>query len=318
MSGAGPAADENGGVYFATGDGTYNGATDFGDSVVSLRLSAGKIQVQDWYTPQNQEDLKNNDVDLGSGGAVLLPGSHLLLAGGKEGRMYLVDREHMGKGAHSLHSMQVTHLHDGDNYYNIHGTPVLWPRAGEIFVYINGEENPISQYKLVADAAPGGAGWKFDSDTPFRSTRDCPTKPNCVSSPYPNFPNGLFGQVTRDPTWMPGGFLSLSANGTADGSGVLWIAMPFASNANRQVVLGVLRALDASDVSKPELWDSENTGNGNDRLGQFAKFCPPTVANGKVYVATFQQETIGHDGVHRPTPPPGDQPALAIYELKQH
>ena len=77
--------------------------------------------------------------------------------------------------------------------------------------------------------------------------------------------------MTRDPTWMPGGFLSLSANGAADGSGVLWITMPFASNANRQVVLGVLRALDASDVSKPELWDSENTGNGNDRLGQFAQ-----------------------------------------------
>ena len=158
MSGAGPAADESGGVYVATGDGTYNGTTDFGDSVVALRLSAGKIQVQDWYTPQNQEDLKNNDVDLGSGGAVLLPDSHLLLAGGKEGRMYLVDRDHMGKGAHSLHSVQVTHLHDGENYYNIHGTPVLWPRAGEIFVYINGEENPISQYKLVADAAVRRSG----------------------------------------------------------------------------------------------------------------------------------------------------------------
>jgi hypothetical protein len=316
MSGAGPAADGSGNVYFATGDGTYHAATDFGDSVVKIKLSAGKIQVQDWYTPQNQEALKNNDVDLGSGGAVLLPNSHLLLAGGKEGRLYLIDRDDMGKGvSQSLHSFQVTHVHDGQNYYNIHGTPVLWPQGGEIFVYINGEENPIKQYKLVPDPA---TGWKFDSDTPFRSSADCPTKPNCVASPYPNFPQGMFGQATRDPTWMPGGFLSLSANGNDNASGILWVAMPYAVNANLQVARGVLRALDASDVSKPQLWDSENSGNDNDRLGQFAKFCPPAVANGKVYVATFQQETIGHDGVHRPTPPPGDQPALAIYGLKPH
>ena len=114
---------------------------------------------------------------------------------------------------------------------------------------------------------------------------------------------------------MPGGFLSLSANGTADATGIVWATMPYSANANRAVVRGVLRAFDASDVSKPQLWDSENTGNPNDRLGQFAKFCPPTVANGKVYVAAFQEETIRADGVHRKRAD-GDQPALAIYGSK--
>jgi hypothetical protein len=88
--------------------------------------------------------------------------------------------------------------------------------------------------------------------------------------------------------------------------------MPFDDNANRQVVRGILRAFDASDVSKGELWDSEGTGRDNDRLGQFAKYCPPVVANGKVYVATFQQETILATGAHLKTTV-GDQPALVIY-----
>ena len=132
------------------------------------------------------------------------------------------------------------------------------------------------------------------------------------SAPYPNFPIGEFVPTRSDPIWMPGGFLTLSANGTTDGTGVMWVAMPFAANANHMVVRGILRAYDASDVSKGEIWDSESTGNDNDRLGQFAKFCPPTVANGKVYVATSQQEAVLSTGRHIKTEG-GDQPALVIY-----
>jgi len=320
MSGEGLSADDQGNVYFATANGTYNGTTDFGDTVVKAKVLGGKIQVQDWYTPKNQDFLKANDVDLGSGGVVVVPNSHLLIAGGKEGRLFLIDRDQMGQGQNlALQSFQVTHdpdlrFQDAFIFYNIHGSAIIWPRPNEMFVYMNGEENPIKQYRLIPDTTPGAAGWKFDAALPFKSSENCPTKPNCVASPYPNFPTGLFGQA-RDEVWMPGGSMSLSANGDADDSGILWITMPYASNANHAVVRGVLRALDASDVSKAELWDSENTGNTNDRLGQFAKFCPPTIANGKVYVGTFQQETIGHDGVHRPSLG-GDQPALAIYGLK--
>jgi len=92
--------------------------------------------------------------------------------------------------------------------------------------------------------------------------------------------------------------------------------MPFAENANRAVVRGVLRAFDATDVSKAELWDSEQSGN--DGLGFFAKFNPPVVANGKVFVAAFQQETIEtNTGIHSKAPG-GLMPALAIYGLKTH
>jgi hypothetical protein len=91
--------------------------------------------------------------------------------------------------------------------------------------------------------------------------------------------------------------------------------MPYASNANKRVVRGVLRAFDASNVSQ-ELWESEDTGDQDDRLGQFAKNVPPVVANGKVYMAVFHAETVREaDEVHSKLTG-GDQPALVIYGLK--
>lgn len=342
MSGHGPAEDD-GNIYFVTGDGTYNPTNnDYGNSVVRTKLVNGKIEVQDWYAPQNRDRLKKDDADLGSVGAVPVPDSHLLLAGGKEGRMYLIDRDEMGKGtASSLDSFQVTHApfppgrcndphavpHEC-HYYNLHGAPVIWPRSAQskhMFVYINGEEDPLKQYKLVADTGPGAPGWTFEASAgprnrfdplePFASSCQRPGTVDCVSAPYPNFPAGLFNPSRTDMVWMPGGFLSLSADGDKDGTGIVWVNMPYASNANKRVVRGVLRAFDASNVSQ-ELWESEDTGDQDDRLGQFAKNVPPVVANGKVYMAVFHAETVREaDEVHSKLTG-GDQPALVIYGLK--
>lgn len=306
MSGEGPAADDSGNIYVVTGNGSYDGKTEFSDSVVKLNLNGGRLSVVDWFTPQNQDVLKDHDYDLGSGGVALIPGTHLALAGGKEGRMYLLDSNNLGKGAtQSLHSLQVTHDPVVANSlgYNIHGTPVVWPRPNEIYVYVMGEEDPLKQYRLVPDPTQG---WKFDSDSPFRVSS--------ATAPYQDYPTGLFSPTRNAAVWMPGGFLTISANGTNDDSGIVWVNMPYDDNANHKVVRGVLRAFDASDVSKTELWDSESTGRDNDRLGQFAKFAPPVVANGKVYVGTFQAETILADNRHVKANV-GDQPALVIYGL---
>jgi hypothetical protein len=317
MSGEGPAAEGNGSVYFVTGDGTYDVSQvnfrNLGNSAVRVKLVGGKIQVQDWYSPQNRQDLQKLDADLGSAGIVLVPNSHLLLAGGKEGRMYLIDRNAMGRGdTPSLHSFQVTNApiprvahpaHPGDTlFWNLHGAPVVWPLAGQMFVYVVGEEDHLKQYKLVPDAGP--AQWKFPSDAPFK------TSP--ISAPLP--PAGTPNDKTRNEIVMPGGFITVSSNGTNANSGIVWVTMPFRNNANREVVLGILRAFDASDVSKPQLWSTEESGDAADRLGMFAKFNPPTVANGKVYVATFQQERIDN-GAHKKLEG-GDQPALVIFGPK--
>jgi hypothetical protein len=321
MSGQGPAADDAGNIYLVTGDGTSNGTTDFGNSVLNIKLAAGKIQIQDWFTPPNSAELKAFDADLGSGGAVPVPNSHLLLAGGKEGRMYLLDRNDMGHGAKAaLHDFQVTNnplnrvatpVQPQDIvFWNIHGSPVIWPRPNEIFVYLMGEEDHLKQYKLIPETGAGGAGWKFESDAP-------PFKTSLESAPLPNPPNGLPNTKNRGNVWMPGGFLSVSADADKEGTGIVWVTMPFGENANMTVVRGVLRAFDASDVSngtKGQLWSSEDNAIPTDSLGMFAKFCPPTVANGKVYVATFQQERVDN-GIHEKMPG-GDQPALAIYGPK--
>jgi hypothetical protein len=308
MSGEGPAADAAGNVYVATGNGSFDGHTEFGDSVLKLKLDGGRLNILDWFTPQDQVVLKDNDFDLGSGGVALIPGTHLAIAGGKEGRIYLLDTDRLGKGSAALlHSIQVTHdpVVSHSLGYNIHGTAVVWPRNDDIFVYLMAEEDPLKQYRLIRDTSAEG-GWRFETDSPYRVSG--------VSAPYPNYPAGMFSPTRNAPVWMPGGFLSLSANGTDDHTGVLWVNMPFDDNANKRVVRGVLRAFNASDVSQPELWDSENTGRDSDRLGQFAKFAPPTVANGKVYVGTFQAETILENS-HRVKATLGDQPALVIYGL---
>jgi hypothetical protein len=316
MSGQGPALADGGSIYLSTGDGTYDPPRrDFGNSVLRLKLVASKFQVQDWYSPQNRDVLKLEDADLGAMAPVPLPNSHLLVAGGKEGRLYLIDRQKMGQGvATSVDSFQATPPKDGHHYYNLHGAPVAWVLPGQTFLYVNGEEDHLKQYKLVSD--PGPAGLKFESTTPRAPFQPLdPFAKSVQRAPYPNFPDGLFGQQNREMVWMPGGFLSLSADGIKADTGIIWVTMPYANQANRFVVRGVLRAFDAADVSRPQLWDSESTGNGNDRLGQFARFCPPTVANGKVYVATFHAEVIGTDNVHHKAPG-GDQPALVIYGLK--
>ena len=85
---------------------------------------------------------------------------------------------------------------------------------------------------------------------------------------------------------MPGGMLALSANGNKAGTGILWAVVPLDGDANQQRgVKGIVLALDAQDVIRT-LWTSEQFAE-RDRLGLFAKFTPPLVADGKVFVATY-------------------------------
>ncbi len=107
-SGNGPAADPAGNLYVLTGnaDVVTNNASlnlnDYGDSFLKLSTSNG-LNLVDYFTPFNQAYLNTDDQDLASGGGLVLPdevGSaahpHLLVGCGKEGRIYLVDRDNMG------------------------------------------------------------------------------------------------------------------------------------------------------------------------------------------------------------------------------
>lgn len=106
QSDAGPAADKQGNVFLATGNGDFNVASnsnggDYGDSALKLRLEHGGMAVRDYFTPYNEKELNAKDDDLGSQGPVLFddasgPHKHLLVVAGKEGRLYLIDRDRMG------------------------------------------------------------------------------------------------------------------------------------------------------------------------------------------------------------------------------
>ena len=88
--------------------------------------------------------------------------------------------------------------------------------------------------------------------------------------------------------WMPGGIISVSSNGSTPGTGIVWVVVPANGDANSyRGVKGMLLALNAEDVSK-ELWRSQGHGlelsDTPDSLGLIARFAPPTIANGKVFV----------------------------------
>jgi len=105
QSGAAPAADANGNIYVVTGNGTFDadrGGADLSQSVVKLSTNNG-LSVADYFTPFNADALSVQDLDLGSSGALLLPDvagppahPRLLVTGSKEGRLYVLDRDHMG------------------------------------------------------------------------------------------------------------------------------------------------------------------------------------------------------------------------------
>ena len=105
MGGDGPAADTKGNLFVVTGDGVFDydvGGLDYGDSVLRLNLAGSNFVVSDYFTPFNQADLLANDLDLGSSGLVLLPDQagpfpHLGVVAGKQGMIYLVNRDSLGQ-----------------------------------------------------------------------------------------------------------------------------------------------------------------------------------------------------------------------------
>jgi len=264
MSGAGPAVDTNGNIYVSVGNGSvgYNDdprdPINRGESYLKLTRSGSVLNVASWFTPYDWPYLEANDLDLGSAGVLLIPGTSLLFSGSKEGRAYLVNRDNMGGLSFSdadtniVQSFQVTAA-SGAN--NIHGSPVWWDGPDGSYAYVQGESDYLRQYKF--DRASGTF-----------------LLPSYAQSPS-----------TAPIGGMPGGFLCVSANGMTPGSGIVWASHPFSGNAQGQVRPGILHAYDAQNVAN-ELWNSEMV-SARDSVGNFAKYCPPVVANGKLYLATF-------------------------------
>jgi len=265
MSGQGPAADASGNIYLSTGNGSVDTAVLTNRAMSFLKLSASSLNVMSWFTPFNWSFLNGGDWDLGAGGIMLIPGTTLAIGGGKSSstvaaNLYVVNRDNMGglSGSSSgdtniVQSIPVTPTGLGVNH--IHGAPVWWDGPDGSYTYIWGESDRLHQYK-------------------FDRINGVFFLPAYSQSPTPAWVNG-----------MTGGMLAISANGTNAGTGILWASHQFTGDANQAVRPGILHAYDAQNVTN-ELWNSEQY-SARDSVGKYAKFVPPTVANGKVYLATF-------------------------------
>jgi hypothetical protein len=250
QAGWGPAADASGHVYVATGNGDWDASrreANYGDSYLKLSPT---LAVDDWFTPWNQADLLD-DQDLGATGLMLIPGSRLLVGGDKQGTLYLLRQDAMGH--YNRHGdTQIVQRFQATKG-PIHGGTVFWDGPSGAQVYVWSANDGLKAFSLSSGI--------------FQTT---PASQSTVTIP----PNGF-----------PGGMLALSANGSTAGSGIVWALCPYSGDASTGAASGILRAFDASDVSK-ELWNSRQDASRDD-VGTFAKFNTPTIANGKVYVPTF-------------------------------
>jgi hypothetical protein len=159
MGGGAPAVDSAGNLFFITGNGTFDantGGSNYGDSVVRLSTASG-FSVADYFTPLDEASLDANDTDFGSGAATLLvdqptgPVTHLLIGGGKEGNLFLLNRDNLGKfNSSSNNVIQTINLSNP-----IFATPVFWQNN----LYVAGI-GPLKQYAF--NSATG-----LFSGTPF-------------------------------------------------------------------------------------------------------------------------------------------------------
>ncbi|HZR41219.1 MAG TPA: hypothetical protein VFB12_13945, partial [Ktedonobacteraceae bacterium] len=259
QAGQGPSTDGNGNIYVITGNGLWKpDGSVFTDTIIKLNFS--DLRVLDWFTPFNSQHLTDTDSDLGSSGTLLLPGTDLVMGGGKESKLYLLHAMHMGHFDAKTDDGRTAqwfyiHLPDAATHH-IHGGPVCWDGPDGLCVYVWVENDGAKAFRF--------ANGHFD----VTSTSQGPLgKPISQGKPLP----------VSDTLGMPGGALSLSANGQNAGSGIVWASHPHnqqaAKDANQHVVPGILRAYDAGNLSN-ELWNSEM--DSNDSIGNFAKFNPPT------------------------------------------
>jgi hypothetical protein len=271
MSGYGLAADGKGHLYFSTGNttpGIYDSVTNLAESVIKLSDKLDKVD--DFFTPTDESGLDGNDNDLGSGGAMVLPDQpgptpHLVVDAGKDGRLFIVNRDTGKMGG----------FHNPDKSLSV-PTDACWCGPS----YFKGSDGVG---RVVSSGGARVRLWKVD-------TSASPALLPEASAPV-------------DSGQDPGFFTSVSSLGTRHDSAIIW-AVGRAVGADDHLTLYAFDA-KASGASLNQLWSGEggtwpNTG-GNANV-------VPTVANGRVYVASYKQlrifGLIDHDHP-RESPEPG-------------
>lgn len=257
MSGAGPAADTNGNVYLLTGNGRFEttlnssgfpSGGDYGNSFVKISSNAGTLSVSDYFAMSNEVAESTNDEDLGSGGIMLLPDQkdgggtvrHLAVGAGKDGILYVVNRDSLGKFNSSKNNIwqELDSALGGD----VRSSPAYF--NGTVYYGPNG--GPLLAFTM--------------------SNAQLPSQPSSQTSTQ-------FGYPGTSPV--------VSANGSSNA--IVW--------AYENAGTAVLHAYSAGNLAT-ELYNSNQAANGRDHFGAGNKFIVPTVADGKVFVATTNSVAV--------------------------
>jgi hypothetical protein len=272
-SNSGPAADANGVIYAMSANGVFDttltaggfpSGNDYGNSILKLTATSGNtMAVLDYFTMYNANPESADDLDLGSGGLLLLPDQldasgnarHLAVGAGKDANLYVVDRDNLGK-FNTTSNMNAYQFFAGafpssGCAAGVYGAPVYFNGM----VYTDAVGDFIRGYRLAAAKFPA---------------------------------QGATVTVTTQTSQVfcyPGPPLSVSANGA--NNGILWAVENSSSQA-------VLHAYDAGNLST-ELYNSAQAGT-RDQFGPGSKYTPPTIANGKVFVGTQADNSTSPPG----------------------
>jgi hypothetical protein len=216
-----------------------------------VKFSGSSLTVSDYFAPSNQATLNADNTDLGAGGPMLMPGTSLLVGQGKDSVFRVVNSTNMGHFNSSVDNDAQEFTATTGPFFS---SPIYWnsPNNGPV-VYIWGPGDFLKAFQFT--------GSKFNTTAVSQST------------------------IQNSSGFSNAAALSVSANGSLAGTGIIWTSAPLSGKATGVPVPGVVRAFDATDLTS-ELWDS--TQNlARDDIGNYAKFVPLTIANGKVYVGSF-------------------------------
>ena len=251
-------ADSAGNLYALTGNGSFNGdvgGRNFGNSFIKVSPTGALL---DWFTPFNWSFLNATDEDLGIQNALLIPNTNLVVGGGKEGVMYVArPQQH---GAFPLRQQRA----DPPELSGVVG------RADERLARCIGTARPTVPRSMSGRRA--------------------------IRSKCSALSVGCFRRrpALREPRSLraacPEGCCRCRRTAARRAQGILWAALSRGGDANHAPQPGILRAYDASNVTR-ELWNSQQNAT-RDALGNFSKFSPPTVANGKVFVPSLSNKLV--------------------------
>ncbi len=257
QSGAGPAADPEGNIYLLSANGTFDtilnsqgfpSQGDFGNSFLKITASNGRLSIADYFTPFNVIAENSLDMDLGSGGPVVLPEMkdataktwRLVAGAAKDRNIYLLDRNAMGK-------------------FNPHGNQNIYQEL----------------HQALKGTVYRGQPAYFDGRLYCSSADDFLYEFRFVNARLVE----LASSHSTNKFVYPGAAPSISADGSRNA--IVWAA----ENGGEQQGPAVLRAYDANDLAH-ELYDSNQAPADRDRFGTGNKFITPMIAHGKVYVGT--------------------------------